>query len=488
MYLPANKLYCETLSIEFPGRLFYKAADTNFTIWDQKQLQTIYECRVLPTSAEDVSRVLQVLVDNSCRFAVKCGGHSRYPDDSVSIGGVTIDMGQMNSTVVSADNTTARVGGGALTGQIFAALDPYGLAHVGGRVGQVGIGGFTLGGGTSVLAAMYGWALDNVIEYEVVLANTTIVTVSENSHPDLYYALRGGGNNFGIVTSFNVSVFPQGHVYTGGRTFSDSQADRFLREAEAIFTIEDSQDNKVVLEYRTAYSAQYGWTISSTQRYAEPVLYPPVFDALNAIPALGNLSGGIGSLAGSTNYPEPLGVSRNLFASLTHYPSVELGKQGIEILKRTVQMRNLTSLNPQLITYSIPAATMKMSKARGGNALGLDVEGHLVSTSPKLSDRNKIRYANHEPVNLLALSWTDKALDDTAYKFADSYIAEFRQAAENLGFFHPFIYINYANKGQDVFSGYGEKNRQRLAKIQKAVDPDGVFTSSGLWTGFFKLN
>ena len=86
------------------------------------------------------------------------------------------------------------------------------------------------------------------------------------------------------------------------------------------------------------------------------------------------------------------------------------------------------------------------------------------------------------------MSLTDKALDDTAYKFADSYIAEFRQAAENLGFFHPFIYINYANKGQDVFSGYGEKNRQRLAKIQKAVDPDGVFTSSGLWTGFFKVN
>jgi FAD/FMN-containing dehydrogenase len=121
----------------------------------------------MPTSTEEVSRVLQVLVDSWCRFAVKCGGHSRYPDDSVSIGGVTIDMGQINSTVVSADNTTARVGGGALTRQIFAALDPYGLAHVGGRVGQVGIGGFTLGGGTSVLAAMYGWALDNVIGYEV---------------------------------------------------------------------------------------------------------------------------------------------------------------------------------------------------------------------------------------------------------------------------------------------------------------------------------
>lgn len=147
--------------------MHYEDVDTNFTIWDQKQLQTVYVCRVEPESASEVSNIVQVLVDNWCRFAVKCGGHSRYPDDSVSVGGVTIDLGLINSTVVSDDRTTAIVGGGALTRQVFAALDPYGLAYVGGRVGQVGMGGFTLGGGTSVLAAKYGWALDSVLEYEV---------------------------------------------------------------------------------------------------------------------------------------------------------------------------------------------------------------------------------------------------------------------------------------------------------------------------------
>jgi FAD/FMN-containing dehydrogenase len=153
--------------LEFPGRLHYKDADAAFAIWDQKQLQTVYVCRVEPVSSKEVAFVLQVLVDNWCRFAVKCGGHSRFPDDSVSVGGVTIDLGLMNTTVVSDDRTTARIGGGALTRQVFSALDPYGLAYVGGRVGQVGIGGFTLGGGTSVLSAKHGWALDNVLEYEV---------------------------------------------------------------------------------------------------------------------------------------------------------------------------------------------------------------------------------------------------------------------------------------------------------------------------------
>ncbi len=99
-------------------------------------------------------------ISTSGRFTVKCGGHSRYSNDSVSTSGVTIDLSRMNTTVVSEDMATAKVGGGATSRQVFAALDPYGLAYIGGRVGQVGVGGFTLGGGTSVVAPKYGWALD----------------------------------------------------------------------------------------------------------------------------------------------------------------------------------------------------------------------------------------------------------------------------------------------------------------------------------------
>jgi FAD/FMN-containing dehydrogenase len=146
--------------------------------------------------------------------------------------------------------------------------------------------------------------------HKVVLPNATIVTASENTHADLYYALRGGGNNFGIVTSFNVSVFPQGSVYTGSRTFGHNQTGLVLEEAEKIFAIQDYDDTAIGLEYRYAYTQQNGWSISTTQRYAEPVLSPPVFDTLNSIPALGNLTGGINSLANSTSFEGPLGVTR----------------------------------------------------------------------------------------------------------------------------------------------------------------------------------
>jgi hypothetical protein len=151
-----------------------------------------------------------------------------------------------------------------------------------------------------------------------VLPNATIITVSETQHPDLYFALRGGGNNFAIVTSFTVGVFPQTPVYTGFRTFGDNQTGTFLEEAERLFTIEDSEDTNIGLEYTYSYSpAQDRYTMSSTQRYAKPILSPPVFDSLNRIPAETSLSGGINSLANNTRGGEPLGLTRQVLRCLS---------------------------------------------------------------------------------------------------------------------------------------------------------------------------
>jgi hypothetical protein len=78
-------------------------------------------------------------------------------------------------------------------------------------------------------------------------------------------------------------------------------------------------------------------------------------------------------------------------------------------------------------------------------------------------------------------------MDNAAYALANDFIADFQKAAESLDSFHPFVYINYANKGQDVFASYGKDNHGRLIEVQQALDPKGVFTTSGLWTGFFKV-
>ena len=107
---------------------------------------------------------------------------------------------------------TVRVGPGNDWQDVHKALEDTGVTVVGGRIGEVGVGGYVVGGGLSFLSTQYGWAANNIVAFEVVLANATIVTASNTSHADLYEALKGGGNNYGIVTSYIMVAHPMGQV------------------------------------------------------------------------------------------------------------------------------------------------------------------------------------------------------------------------------------------------------------------------------------
>lgn len=139
-------------------------------IWDAKQQEVHPSCRIEPSNASDVAKLLNVLVDHWCYFSVKGGGHSRNAGDSNSVGGVTVDLDLLTQVEVLDNGTRARIGGGATSIQAYEALESHNLSYVGGRVASVGLGGFTLGGGTSPFSNKYGWALDNVFEYEVRFA------------------------------------------------------------------------------------------------------------------------------------------------------------------------------------------------------------------------------------------------------------------------------------------------------------------------------
>ncbi|QRV84353.1 FAD-binding domain protein [Ceratobasidium sp. AG-Ba] len=124
---------------------------------------------------------------------------------------------------------TVDVGSGLVWDDVYAALQPHGVTVVGGRVTGVGVGGFTLGGGYSWLSNQYGLTIDTVTEFEVVLPNGTITAASEGLNPDLFFGLKGGFNNFGIVTKFTLLAFPQGQVWGGLKTFTFDQLDKCHR-------------------------------------------------------------------------------------------------------------------------------------------------------------------------------------------------------------------------------------------------------------------
>ncbi|MBB2892699.1 FAD-binding oxidoreductase [Flexivirga oryzae] len=162
----------------------------------------------------DIQDALAEARRNGLAVAVRGGGHSG-PGFGVVDDGMVIDLSPMSAIDVDADARIARAQGGVTLHELDAATGAHGLATPAGVVGSTGVGGLTLGGGHGYLSRKYGLTIDNLLSAEVVLADGRVVTASEDEHPDLFWAIRGGGGNFGIVTSFTLRLHPVSTVVCG---------------------------------------------------------------------------------------------------------------------------------------------------------------------------------------------------------------------------------------------------------------------------------
>jgi FAD/FMN-containing dehydrogenase len=184
------------------------------------------------TSAADVITAVNFGRDNGLLIAIRGGGHNG-PGLGSCDGGLVIDLSPMKSVHVNPATATVRVDPGCTQGDMDHATHAFGLAVPAGIVSTTGIAGLTLGGGTGYLTRAYGLAIDNLVEADVVLADGRFVTANEKQNADLFWALRGGGGNFGVVTSFVFRAHPVSQVY-GGPIFWDikdaAKVMRFYRD------------------------------------------------------------------------------------------------------------------------------------------------------------------------------------------------------------------------------------------------------------------
>ncbi|KAH9931212.1 uncharacterized protein B0H18DRAFT_872258 [Fomitopsis serialis] len=182
---------------------------------------------------QDISLAIQYARSHGLEIAIKGGGHNPAGASSTE-GGLVIDLSRyLNYARVDPERKIGCVGGGAIWESVDKAATEHGLATVGGTVNHTGVAGLTLGGGYGYLSSSYGLALDNVLEATVVLADGNIVKASKTENPDLFWGIRGGGSNFGVVSEFVFQLYDQRRTVFGGMATYDRSQLKALTEVTA---------------------------------------------------------------------------------------------------------------------------------------------------------------------------------------------------------------------------------------------------------------
>ena len=250
--------------------------------FDIKQQEIIPSCIIQPKEAQHVALAIKTLTAASrlktCKFAIRSAGHTPYAGASNIQDGVTIDLKYLSAVVYDANSTLVSVGPAADWGDVYKALEQHGVMTTGGRASTVGVGGLVLGGGISYFSPEHGLVCDNVVEFEVVLADGRIVTASKTENPDLFTVLKGGNNNFGIVTGLKMVTFKNNGLWGGLVVYP---GDAIQEHFKALVRFSDgvgSEPKGAVIVMPAYMSAVGADLILNAYDYAEPISRPAIYN------------------------------------------------------------------------------------------------------------------------------------------------------------------------------------------------------------------
>lgn len=440
--------------------------------WSVQQESANPFCIFKPSDARSVSISILISRITKCPFAVRSGGHAAFSGASNIDGGITISLEKLNTVQLSSDARTVDVGPGNTWFNVYTALQPLDIAVIGGRVSGIGIGGLTTGGGISFFSNIYGWACDNVASYEVVTASGIILTASPTENSDLYFALRGGGNIFGIVTKFTLNAIslPGGLMWGGGRA---STADQFEAVVNAFYNvgINSPSDPNAAQILSFAYAQSVNLSIAAADlQYAKPVANASIFAEHLAIPALSDTTQirTLTNLTQEFNASNPDGLRETYWAATFKLDKTHVAAVRDIFFEEIQPIIDAAGIVPAATLQVITEGQLASMPKNGGNPLGLP--------------------AANGPYLLLNLNmmWTNIA-DDTRILQANQRIIDRSTAlAQNMGLYEDYIYMNYASQFQDVIGSYGTDNKAQLIRIAGKYDPTGVFQT--LQPGYFKLS
>lgn len=409
-------------------------------------------CVVRPTSAQILATVLRIIVQFQVLFAVRSGGHSPHPGfASIGEPGILLDLSRLDAITVSDDASVVSVGPGQRWGGVVEAVDPYNVTVVSGRLTSLGVGGLLLGGGFSFFSGEYGLAADNVRSMEIVLGNGTIAEASAEVNQDLFWALKGGGPNFGIVTRFDLVTIPIPKVYAEVVAYAPADIPTFLR-AVAAWQLDGaiSDPRATVVAVSTLAGATAGFI------YSQPMATrPEAFAAFADIPVLAtalpptNLSALelMEASAGQVGWAAPRHDYRAVSTQIDGELYVDMYKFWAE---RAADVHSKTGANQSFVIQPITANLAAKSVDNGGNALGMSQSGISWWTS--------------------LIDWQNEADDELVRSVSIATTEEWKKRSTVEG-----LYMNDCSRDQDPLGSYGAENVAKLCAVSQKYDPDQVF-------------
>ncbi|KAI1158147.1 putative oxidoreductase [Nemania serpens] len=464
-------------NVFFPGSAGYDASIASY--FSPQAAAVRPACYVTPKTAQDVSAVVKSLTSSAnggpYDFAVRAGGHTWFAGANSSAGGVSIDLRGLKSIDLSVDKSRVSVGPGATWDLVYGKLDPLGLSVAGGRVSGVGVGGLTLGGGISYFGPREGWTCNQAMAFEVVLADGSIVKADEKENTDLWWGLRGGSNNFGVVTRIDFRTFEQGTLWYSMNINLLTEADKLIKIYADIMAPQNYDVNASYLA-GWAYNARMGVSVALNELvYTKPNgdVTPEYFKPIIELPSIptpisGTVVGNMSDLAAKSATIQVPQAAQYMTATVTFEPTEAMIRETYAAFNASLpQIQNVTGISWALSLEPVPPQLY----TRGGvdtNALGLTNE----------NGRSLV-------VCLISPSWADSAHNDQVYDAARSLMDDIVARAKTLGAYTPYIYLAYAAPWQDVIQSYGAVNVKRLQRLRARVDPNQVFTKRV--TGGFKI-
>ena len=426
--------------------------DSTRAVWNgniDRRPRLIAQC----IGAADVVAAVRFARDHELEISIRGGGHN-VAGTAVCNGGIVVDLSAMRAVRVDPAGRSAWVQGGALWGDVDHETQPHGLATTGGIVSHTGVAGLTLGGGVGWLMRKHGLTIDNLLAADVVTADGEQLRASEDEHPDLFWALRGGGGNFGVVTSFEFRLHPVGPTVLAGPILWDAADTREVLRFYRDFVRDAPDELGTVVRFGTApplpvipeqlhwrpvlmVGACYIGSIADGERALRALraCRTPLLDLVGCAPYTGFQSALDSTVAHGWNY----------YWKSTHL--AELRDDLIDVLAEHA----FSSSSPRSYAAMFHLKGAVSQIAEGATAFGNRQASHAIT---------------------LDAVWRP------GENFVDSDTAWARKFFAALGGFREGVYVNFLGGDEDpgrVREAYGDSVYDRLVDVKTTYDPDNIF-------------